>query len=218
MNLIWWQIVLVIIGSYFIGNLSFARYISRALHSDITTKGSGNPGSTNMLRNYGFKYGILTLALDMLKGVVPTLITWLLFKNVFIMYIAGISVILGHIYPVLYKFKGGKGIATMLGVFMVADPVITPIVVAIAAVCWMCFEYGSVASFTCVTALTVVEGLKAKANFPIEISRWICLELFFIFCITWYAHRANIQRLLIGKESKVSLFKKTKKSFKQNAK
>ncbi len=219
--MIWWQVTLVALISYFIGNISIARIISTRKHNDITKLGSGNPGSTNMLRNFGFKVGFLNFLLDVTKGVIPSLIAYLVFGNSTVMlYIAGLSAILGHIYPVVFKFKGGKGIATMLGVFLVADPLITLIVILVAAVSWLCFEYGSVASFLCVTAMTVVEGLRARGvifgaglNQPDQ--NIVCILLFAIFAVTWWAHRGNISRLLVGKESKVSLIKSTKKKLKQ---
>lgn len=219
--MIWWQVTLVALISYFIGNISIARIISTRKHNDITKLGSGNPGSTNMLRNFGFKVGFLNFLLDVTKGVIPSLIAYLVFGNSTVMlYIAGLSAILGHIYPVVFKFKGGKGIATMLGVFLVADPLITLIVILVAAVSWLCFEYGSVASFLCVTAMTVVEGLRARgvifgAGLRQPDQNIVCILLFAIFAVTWWAHRGNISRLLVGKESKVSLIKSTKKKLKQ---
>lgn len=213
--MIWWHIVLVVIISYMFGNISFARIISNLKHNDITKLGSGNPGSTNMLRNFGLKIGLINLGLDMLKGFVPAFITSLVFKDYPIMlYISGLSVIIGHIYPVVYKFKGGKGIATMIGFFFACDWLVTLIVVVVAAISWLIFQYGSVASFICVTVLTVWEGIKAKTTLPIEQSKIICLLLFCVFLLTWYAHRGNIERLLFGKESKVSLIKSTKKHMK----
>lgn len=206
--------MLVALISYAFGNLSFARYISKIKKNDITRLGSGNPGSTNMLRNFGFKIGVLNLILDMLKGFVPTLITYFIFKSEVMVYIAGVSVIVGHIYPVIYRFKGGKGIATMIGVFFATEPVFTGIIVAVAAISWLLFQYGSVASFICVTALTVYEGIKVQNNLPTNESKIVCLLLFTIFLLTWYAHRGNIERLLFGKESKVSLIKSTKKKIK----
>ena len=211
-NIVWWQLVLACIVSYLIGNVSVARVIASKKNADITKLGSGNPGSTNILRNFGFKLGFLNLLLDMLKGVVPTLVFFLLFKkSEVVLYICGLSVMLGHMYPVLFGFKGGKGIATMLGVFLVANPLVTIVVILIAALSWLCFEYGSVASFLCVTIMTVVEGLKAK-SLPSTDSRIVCLCLFFIFVFTWFAHRGNIERLLYGKENKVSLIKKVKRA------
>ena len=119
--------VLVII-SYFIGNISFARVFARLKKGDITKSGSGNPGTMNMLRTYGFKLALLTLILDACKGAIPSLIGMFLFKSegatmsIIGLYVGGISAIIGHIYPLIYKFKGGKGIATTIGVFAVANP------------------------------------------------------------------------------------------------
>jgi len=209
--MVWWHFVIIIVVSYFIGNISFSRMFARLKHKDITKLGSGNAGSTNVLRNFGFVYGFLNLVLDIIKGFVPAIAFYFIFgENLIYLYTAGISVIIGHIYPVIYKFKGGKGIASMLGVFLAADPIVTLIVILCAAVVWVLFKYGSVASFVCVTALTVIEGVKAKSlESP---SDWIIsLMLFAIFCLTWYVHRGNIERLLCGKESKVNLLKSIQK-------
>ena len=213
--MVWWQVVLVILVSYFCGNISFARIISRKLDSDITKLGSGNPGTTNMLRNFGFKIGLINFILDISKGFLPVLATELIFDNAILTYIAGVSVIVGHIYPVIYKFKGGKGIATMLGVFFATNWLATTIVVVIAGIAWLLFKYGSMASFICVTVLTVVEGLRAKATLPKNESIVVCLLLFSIFLLTWFAHRKNIERLLVGKEGKVDLIKSVKKKYKK---
>lgn len=216
--MIWWHIVLVILISYAFGNVSIARIISSKMNADITKMGSGNPGTTNVLRNFGFKIGLINFILDILKGFIPVLLTIIIFDNMITTYISGVSVIVGHIYPVVYKFKGGKGIATMLGVFFASNPLATAIVVVVAATCWLLFQYGSMASFICVTVLTVVEGIFAKNNLPLQESRIVCLLLFSIFLLTWFAHRKNIERLLVGKESKVDLIKSVKKKYKQNNK
>ena len=216
--MVWWHILIIIVVSYFIGNISFSRMLALSKHKDITKLGSGNAGSTNVLRNFGLGYGVINLVLDILKGFLPAFLSYIIFDgNLIYLYIAGISVMVGHIYPVVFKFKGGKGIASMLGVFLAADPVVTLIVIACALVCWLIFKYGSLASFLCVTALTVYEGIQAK-SMPEGEGKIICLLLFIIFCLTWYAHRANIERLLCGKESKVSLIKSTKKKIKASQK
>ncbi len=213
--MIWWQVLLVVIISYLCGNVSFARLISKAKKNDITKLGSGNPGSTNILRNYGLKFGVLNLALDMLKGFIPSIVCFYIFGRSYVMlYIAGISSMLGHIYPVVFAFKGGKGIATMLGMFLASNPIITLICIGAGAIVWAIFEYGSVVSFLCITALTVIEGIRAKMNLEMSDRKIVCLILFAIFIFTWYAHRKNIERLLLGKESKASLIKKTKKKLK----
>lgn len=213
--MVWWHILLVVIISYLCGNISFARMISKSKKDDITKLGSGNPGSTNILRNYGLKFGVLNLALDMFKSFVPSIASFYIFGHSYLMlYIAGLSSMLGHIYPVVFGFKGGKGIATMLGMFLASNPIVTLICVGAGAVIWAIFEYGSVVSFLCITTLTVVEGIRARMNLPMDERKIICVILFAIFIFTWYAHRKNIERLLLGKESKASLIKKTKKKLK----
>lgn len=216
--MIWWQVLLVVVISYFCGNISFARIISMSKKDDITKMGSGNPGSTNILRNYGLKYGVLNLVLDMLKALIPCLVAYYVFgKDYVMLYIAGLSSMLGHIYPVVYGFKGGKGIATMMGMFLAANPIATLIVLVIGFIVWAIFEYGSVVSFLCITSLTVIEGIRARMNLDLTDRKIICLILFAIFLFTWYAHRKNIERLLLGKESKASLIKKTKKKLKSKS-
>ena len=184
--MVWWHVVLVVILSYFFGNISVARFVAKSQKADVTKLGSGNPGSTNILRNFGFLFGLLNLVLDILKGFIPAFVSFKIFGNNYLyLYIAGISTMVGHIYPVIFKFKGGKGIASMLGVFFAANPLITLIVVVIAAISWLCFEYGSVASFLCVTGLTIYEGLRYKNILPATDSKIICLLLFFIFIINF---------------------------------
>ena len=216
--MIWWQVVLVIVISYLCGNISFARMISKTQNQDITKLGSGNPGMTNTLRNFGFKFGLLNLILDMLKAFVPALVSYYVFGESRVMlYIAGLSAMCGHIYPIFYGFKGGKGISSMMGIFLASNPIATLIVIAVGAIVWVLFEYGSVVSFLCITSLTVIEGIRAKMALPEFDRKAICLMLFAIFAFTWYAHRKNIERLLLGKESKASLKKKVKKKLNQKA-
>lgn len=218
--------VLLILFSYLLGNINFALLLSKFNKSDISKKGSGNPGTMNMLRNYGAKLGGMTLVLDVIKGVVPTTIGFFMFGGyanmefaTLGMYIAGFSVIIGHIYPITLKFKGGKGIACSLGVFLVANPLCLIIFFIIAIIYLYFFEYGSISSLIVITALTIIEGIKIAEYNNIAIS----VLLFAIFFITWFAHRQNIFRLLIGRENRVSLKKafskrKVKKQIKNDFK
>ena len=200
----WWQVLLVIVISYFCGNISFSRIISHKKNADITKMGSGNPGSTNVLRQFGFKFGAVNLLLDMLKAFIPAIACFYIFKQSYLMlYVAGISSMIGHVYPVVFKFRGGKGIATMMGIFLAANPVATLIMLAIGLV-----------SILCVTCLTVIEGIRLRTVVSSLHIHIISLILFAIFLLTWYAHRKNISRLLLGKENKASLIKKTKKKLK----
>lgn len=215
--MVWWQVLLAVVVSYFCGNISFARIISKSKNQDITKLGSGNPGMTNTLRNYGFKFGALNLILDMMKAFLPALACFYIFGKSYVMlYIAGISSILGHMFPIVYGFKGGKGVSSTMGMFLAANPLATVICLVIGAIVWLIFEYGSVVSFLVMTSLTVVEGVRAKMNLPEADRKIVCLILFVLFLLTWYAHRKNIERLLLGKENKASIIKKTKKKLKSS--
>lgn len=206
------KFVLLLICSYFVGNISFARILSKAKKGDITKSGSGNPGSMNMLRTYGAKMGFLTLFFDALKAAIPALVGQLLFGfysyygNI-AMYSAGLAVILGHNFPVIYKFKGGKGIACTIGIFAVADPIWTLILFVLAFVALWFIDYGSLISLSIISALVIVEGLKNQGNLV------VCLLLFAIFALAWILHRSNIRRLLVGKENKANLQKSIRKRF-----
>lgn len=216
---IWWQVALTILISYFCGNISFARMISSKQHGDITKMGSGNPGATNILRNYGFKFGALNLVLDMLKAYIPALSAYYIFgRSIPMLYIAGLSSMVGHIFPVVWKFKGGKGISSMMGIFLAANPVATLIVLVIGLIIWAIFEYGSVVSFICISSLSVIEGLRIRELLGATDRKIVCLILYSIFLFTWYAHRKNIERLLLGKENKAHLIKKTKKKLQSKSK
>ena len=216
--MVWWHIIIICVVSYFMGNISVSRMLAKSQKKDITKLGSGNAGSTNILRNFGFGMGMLNLVLDILKGFIPAFAFYKIFgDNLAYLYIAGICVVVGHIYPAVFGFKGGKGIASMLGVFLAADPIVTLIVIAIAAVTWLIFKYGSIASFVCVTGLTVYEGIMIQESGHPQVNL-ICILLFAIFCCTWYAHRSNIERLLCGRENKVDLIKSTKKKLKLDTK
>ena len=172
---------------------------------------------TNTLRNFGFKFGLLNLILDMLKAFIPSLACYYIFgKSDMMLYVAGISSIMGHMFPVIYGFKGGKGVSSTMGMFLAANPLATIICLLIGAVIWIIFEYGSVVSFLLMTSLTVIEGVRIKMKLPETDRKVVCLILFFLFIFTWYAHRKNIERLLLGKENKASIIKKTKKKLKKS--
>ena len=200
--------VALIIVSYLIGNINFAILLSRTKKKDITTMGSGNPGTMNMLRNFGFKLGALTLLLDALKSAIPCLVGLLVFSpygfGYEALYSAGIACVLGHSFPVFRKFKGGKGMASAVGIFMVADPIFTIICFVVAFIYLYFFDYGAVASFIVLTAMAVIEGMK-------NISLTVNIFIFVLFALVFFLHRSNISRLLIGKEGKIHLQRALKK-------
>ena len=208
------KFIILILVCYFIGNVNFSILISKLKKSDSRLHGSGNPGTMNMTRTFGFKIGILVLALDMLKGVVSALIGFYLLKENSLeftgLFVGGFSAVVGHIFPVLYKFKGGKGIATTLGVFLVCEPVLFWVFLLAGLMYLLIFEFGSVASLFIVAGCVCLEAIRFKGNLQ------ILLLLYSLFLLTWWAHRTNIYKLLIGTENKVKLIKRKQvKKYKQ---
>ena len=157
-----WLTVLIAVAAYFIGGLSPAVLISRLVSGkDIRETGSGNAGATNVMRSLGVQYGILTFVLDVLKGVIPTLIAKFCIDQYahysapnasYAAYLVGFMVILGHTFPLLLGFRGGKGVATSLGdaicnparsYYCTASGCTEPYVRDRPRVAWVSCEYGS---------------------------------------------------------------------------
>ena len=127
----WWQFLVMAVVSYLIGCLNFAVIISKIRKKDITKMGSGNPGAMNMSREFGMGIGVLTFVFDALKCILPTVAVHLIYKDaVFVgtsvcvsdvaRYFCGLFVVVGHIFPVTMRFKGGKGISATMGMFWAA--------------------------------------------------------------------------------------------------
>lgn len=213
----WWRYVILIVSSYLIGNIFFAKIISRANHYDILKSGSGNPGTMNMVRNLGFLVGVLTLLFDMIKGIAPALLGKWLFgwtgvESYIGLFLGGLCSLVGTIFPVFYRFKGGKGVAAVYGMFCVANPLLGGIIFAFGFLFLLLFDYASVMSFCIVTIFTIYEAyalglLTGQGNITLSII------LFLIFFLIIFAHRRNILRLLTGKENRLDF----KKSFSKHS-
>ncbi len=203
--------VILALVSYFVGNITWARVVAKANHDDITKHGSGNPGTLNSWRSYGFWPGVITFVLDMLKGLICALAGYLIFKysglnGEVALYVAGFSCVLGHIFPVLFKFKGGKGIATAIGVFFVANWWVTLICFLTMIVSMLFVKYASICTLLEIIVLSIVEICLVNP------SNWV--NYIFISCIlllVLFAHRTNIKRLFTGKENKTELLAMVKK-------
>ena len=189
-NLLW---IPGILFAYLIGNLSPATLLSKAKGVDIRKEGSGNPGTTNVLRTLGKKSAALTLLIDALKGVLAVLAGKMTGGETLAM-ICAIAVLAGHIWPVFYKFKGGKGIATGLGVLLAFDWRIGLICLGIAAIGILLTRRVSVGSLLTAVALPVVSWLLQPAFVPYAMA---------ITIIVIWKHRDNIGRLLDGAEPRV---------------
>ncbi len=228
----YWLLAILVVVSYFIGNINFGKIISKMHNVDLSKKGSGNLGATNMYRNLGPKLGYLTLLLDALKGISTSVAGYFVFggsADNFIssilgmhtcptealigLYACGLSAVVGHIFPVIYKFKGGKGISTCIGVFLVAQPVVTLVAFVLCFVIVWFVKYVSLASLLLITVSVVWQNI-----FLSEPNLAVSLLTFAIFALTWYAHRANIGRLLNGKENETNIRAKLKRDQKRQQK
>lgn len=188
---------------YIIGNIQFAVIFSYLLHrDDVRHHGSGNAGSTNMLRVYGKKDGIITFAGDLLKGVAGALIGRLL-GGENCAYMGAMGVVLGHCYPVFFGFHGGKGVASSLGAVFALNPLyggIVSIVAAIVAIATKTISAASLSGTAAYLIIALIWGTKGNKLFA--------AALFILICIR---HRENIARMIAGSEGRVlEKFKKGK--------
>lgn len=214
------NIIFLIVG-YLIGSINFSIiFSSKIFKKDIRKLGSGNAGSTNVLRVYGKKWAILTLIIDALKSIVSILIAFIFYKYVpffdqLVPIIAGIGAVLGHIFPIWHRFKGGKGAATLLGCFVAFNIVLTLIgfVVFIAIVfLWRYVSLGSILAPLIIILLAFIPWFTTgelgflnnkKVDYFIHPLLMLFAHLFVIF-----SHKSNLVRLWNKTETK---FDKSKK-------
>lgn len=198
--------VLAIVVAYLIGSLSFAVIVSRTMGlADPRTFGSKNPGATNVLRSGSKMAAIVTLLLDAAKGWLPVvLIGW--FGAPFdlghgTMALAGLAAFLGHLYPVFFKFVGGKGVATALGVLLGFSPVLGLLTALVWLVVAALFRYSSLASLCAALAAPAIYVL---ADGSLWIMRGpVVLAITGMTLLLLYRHAENIGRLAKGTESKL---------------
>ena len=210
--------VIVAIVAYLIGSVNFSVIISKKMAGfDIREKGSGNAGSTNMLRSIGKKAAVVTLICDVLKGVVAIILAIIIgkiAKNVdreLLVQIAGILVVLGHTFPIFFGFKGGKGVATSLGVVLISNWKIGLICLVFALVLMALTRMVSLRSCSAAVLFPVLT-LFINENYTLLTAEKKG-STYFIYSvilavIVLYNHRSNIKRILEGNENKLSFKKK----------
>ena len=214
-------IISIAVISYLIGSVNFSILLSKAVSGkDIRDSGSGNAGATNMLRTHGKKMAIITLVLDVLKGIVAISLTSIIALLLFVGsrmyydmlgYISGVCVILGHNFPIYFGFKGGKGVATSLGVVLTLDWKIGLAVVIVAIAIMAITKYVSLGSIIGGALYIILETIHTtytkfsngdKLFFAVEI---VCIVIMGGLLVV--RHHANIGRLLKGTENKLSFNK-----------
>ena len=193
--------VLAIIAAYLIGSLSFAVIVSKYYGmDDPRTYGSGNPGATNVLRSGKKKAAALTLLGDAVKGLVAVILARCLqdaldLSDATIALVA-IAALVGHMWPIFFNFKGGKGVATALGVLLA----LSPATALLCALVWLVMAFGFKVSSLAALVATVCAPIFAFFMMPHASWAWTTV---FIAALVLYRHKSNIKNLIQGKESKI---------------
>ena len=205
--------IIVAILAYLVGSINFSIIISKKMAGfDVREKGSGNAGTTNMLRSVGKKAAALTLLCDILKGVVAIGIAILagnIIKNMnkaLLVQIAAIAVVLGHTFPIFYQFKGGKGVATSLGVLLLVNWKIGLICLVFALALIFLTRMVSLGSVGAAILYPVLV-LFIHTNYTVTEGSGYLIFSIILAVIVAFNHRANIKRLMNGTENRIS-FKK----------
>ena len=199
MQTVW--IVLALLGAYLVGSLSFAVIFSRALGlADPRSYGSKNPGATNVLRSGNRKAALLTLAFDALKGYVPVLLCLLYGPRIglgaTVAAFVGLAAFVGHLYPVFFRFQGGKGVATAAGVLMALNPLLGLATLLSFALILAFSRYVSLASIVAAVFAPFYQALIWGPGLSL-------LALGGMALLLVWRHEGNIRKLLAGTESRL---------------
>lgn len=186
---------IVIGAAYLIGSIPTGLLLGKAYGIDVRREGSGNIGATNLYRTVGRKVGIITLIGDCLKGLLPVLLVKASSLPPEFAAWVGLAAFCGHVFPVFLKFKGGKGVATALGVFLALAPLAVAIAIALFAVLMFLCRYVSLGSISAAAAMPL-------AVFFLGGSRTVTFVTLVIAAIVIIRHQENIKRLISGTESK----------------
>ena len=198
---------LVVIVSYLLGSINFAYIISRIKGIDISSEGSGNPGTSNVLRTLGNGSAAIVLFGDLLKGAIPIIF---FYQDLYFL-VYGLAAVVGHIYPAFYKFKGGKGVATYLGVYITTvlmNPYNSDLfnieIFQILNIPALAFFYFVVFKTTRVSAIASLATVLVTVSLLIYINNEISnvVVLVVLFVLIFIKHSENIKRLREGTENK----------------
>ncbi len=189
--------IITIAIAYLIGSVPVGLIVSKMKKGiDIREHGSGNIGATNVFRSIGKKEGLMTFAGDILKGVMAVLIAYFVLGKEIWIGITGVTVVIGHMYPIFAKFRGGKGVATGMGAFMWMMPLAALSAMAVWTICCAIWRYVSLGSIVAALSLPILGGLYDQPKFYILSSTIAAILIV-------YRHKDNIKRLLDGKEDKI---------------
>ena len=188
---------LIIIISYFLGSIPFGFLLTKIfLKKDVRAIGSGNIGATNVLRTGNKTIGYSTLILDVLKAVLPLIFIKIYYIDY--LYISSLCVFLGHVFPIWLKFKGGKGVATYVGILCCINLYLGILFAIIWLITFFIFKYSSLSSLVGSLSIPVI-------NYFI-FNDGIVFFFIIMFVLIFYTHRENIKRLLNHTESKTKIY------------
>ena len=200
--------------AYLIGSVNFSVLISKKIAGfDVREKGSGNAGSTNVLRTVGKKAALLTLVCDILKGVVSILIALLIGKiakklsPAILVEVAAVFVVIGHTFPIFFEFKGGKGVATSLGIALLINWKIGLICLVFALLLMALTRMVSLGSISAAVLFAVLT-IFIRDSYIVEFESNFIIFGFLLAAFVVFNHRTNLQRILSGTENKLSFKKK----------
>ncbi|MFM1818138.1 MAG: putative glycerol-3-phosphate acyltransferase [Pseudomonadota bacterium] len=194
--------LLAVVGGYLVGSLSFAVIVSRMMGlNDPRTYGSKNPGATNVLRSGNKKAAVLTLLFDAFKGWLPVWAVVMLGGDPSAAALAGLAAFVGHLYPVFFRFQGGKGVATALGVVLGVNPLLALATVLTFAIVVYFSRFVSLASMVAAVFAPVYMVFGHGVAWQAQGAQVLSLSIMALLLV--WRHRENINRLFAGTESKI---------------
>lgn len=205
----WLAVVVIVLTGYLLGNLNGSVMISMMQKDDVRNHGSGNGGLTNFVRNFGYGKALGVIAVDLGKAVLACLVGRLILENagygVEGAMLGGVAVSLGHDFPVLFGFRGGKGILSGLGIAAAVDYRCALLIIAVFVLTVALTRYVSLGSILAAASLGIFFGVMYPDH------PWVMAGGIFMAVLAIFMHRGNIQRLVKGTERKQSFSRKEKK-------
>ena len=191
------ELGLIILLSYFMGSIPFGFILTKIfLKKDIREIGSGNIGATNVLRTGNKMIGYITLSLDILKAIIPLLV--IKFNHPEFLFISALSIFLGHVFPLWLRFKGGKGVATYVGMLFCINYILGCVFIISWFIIFIIFRYSSLSSL--IASLTI----PMYHFFIIDNNNYYFFIILFI--LIFFTHRENVKRLINNTESKTKIY------------
>ena len=188
--------LVAVLAAYLMGSIPFAQLLSKRRGVDLRRVGSGNVGATNVLRTLGVRPAVVAMMLDAVKGTLAVLVAQRLTGGVAAPVLAGLASMIGHVYPVWLRFRGGKGVATAAGAFAVLTPVAAAVAVGVFLLAVAITRFISVGS---IAAAVTLAGWAIASDAPTAVAVGAAIAAAFVIV----GHRANVSRIAAGTERRI---------------